>query len=90
VRHGEGGVAAEGAHQHSAHVPLTTLLALEQTIRDRRADMEAGSGARAWRPAARGSCHAGAADLPLLTRCRCGCPALLLPSAAGPLPGSLP
>ncbi len=38
-------MAAAGQHEHGEHVPMTTLLALEQTIRERRLAMEAGTGA---------------------------------------------
>lgn len=36
-----GSVTCEGQHeQHAQHAPLTTLLALERTIQQRRRDME--------------------------------------------------
>lgn len=40
---GGGGVKEEGHHDHHAHVPRTTLLALERTIQERREVMEAQS-----------------------------------------------
>lgn len=40
----EGSVAEAGEHSSSEHAPLSTLLALERTIAQRRAEMEADAG----------------------------------------------
>lgn len=39
--HAEGEICIEGKHDQAAHVPRTTLLALERTIQERREAMEA-------------------------------------------------
>jgi phosphoribosyl-AMP cyclohydrolase len=69
------GVRSEGAHDCASHVPATTLFALEQTIRERRAAMEAGTGARA---AARREGREQAACQPLPLHLPATVPPLLL------------
>ena len=44
-----GSVAEAGQHSSSEHAPLSSLLALERTIQQRRAEMETDAGAPADR-----------------------------------------